>query len=117
LSGSTQQYGIELYAGKPDATGKFVASKVATEDAVKTNLSFNAIAYPNPVVSNATLQITGNTKNLSISISDMSGKKLWQSNSVNATLIKLPTEKYPSGTYLITVSNGTESKTIKLVKQ
>ncbi len=117
LSGSTPQYGIELYAGTVDATGKFVASKTTTEDAVKTSLSFSALLYPNPVVSNAMLQITGNTKNLSISISDMSGKKLWQGSSVNATLIKLPTEKYTSGTYLVTVTNGTESKTIKLIKQ
>ena len=117
LSGSTQQYGIELYAGKPDAAGKFVASKVATEDATKTSLSFNAILYPNPVISNAMLQITGNTKNVSISVTDMNGKKLWQSNNINATLVKLPVEKYTSGTYLITVTNGIESKTIKLVKQ
>ena len=117
LSGSTQQYGIELYAGKPDATGKFVASKVSSEDAIKTSLSFNAILYPNPVVSNAMLQITGNTKNVSVSITDMSGKKLWQSNNINAMLIKLPIEKYASGTYIVTITNGTESKTIKLIKQ
>ena len=117
LSGSTQQYGIELYAGKVNETGKFVASKTASEDATKTSLSFNAILYPSPVVSNAMLQITGNTKNVSVSITDMSGKKLWQSNNINGTLIKLPIEKYTSGTYLVTVTNGIESKTIKLVKQ
>jgi ELWxxDGT repeat protein len=113
----THEYGAELYAGKPDATGKLVASKVATGDAVKTSLSFSAILYPNPVVSNAMLQITGNTKNISVSITDINGKKLWQSSNINATLIKLPTEKYTSGTYLLTVTNGTESKTIKVVKQ
>ena len=47
----------------------------------------------------------------------MSGKKLWQSSNINAMLIRLPTEKYTSGTYIVTVTNGTESKTIKLVKQ
>jgi len=69
------------------------------------------------VASGATLQITGNTKNVSISITDMSGKKLWQSSNINAMLIRLPTEKYTSGTYIVTVTNGTESKTIKLIKQ
>ena len=74
-------------------------------------MSFNAVLYPNPVVSNATLQITGNAKNVSISITDMSGKKLWQSNNSNATLIKLPVEKYAAGVYFVTVTNGKESKT------
>ena len=74
----TQQYGMELYAGKHRCNGKLIVSKVATEDAIKTSLSFNAILYPNPVVSNAMLQITGNTKNVSVSITDMNGKKLWQ---------------------------------------
>jgi ELWxxDGT repeat protein len=113
----TQQYGAELYAGKASNDGKFTASKITSEDAVKTTLSFNAVIYPNPVVSNATLQITGNTKNVSVSVTDMSGKKLLQSNNSNAALVKLPTEKLPAGSYFVTVTNGTESKTIKLVKQ
>ncbi len=117
LSGSTQQYGTELYAGKVDETGKFVASKSTNENAVKTSLPFSAMLYPNPVVSKATLQLTGDTKNISVSVTDMSGKILWQNNTLNATLIKLPIEKYTSGTYFVTVTNGKESKTIKLVKQ
>jgi ELWxxDGT repeat protein len=113
----TFEYGNELYAGKADETGTFVASKTTSEDAVKTNLSFNATLYPNPVASTATLQITGDAKNVSISITDMSGKKIWQSNNSNAKLVKLPTEKYAAGTYIVTVINGTESKTLKLIKQ
>ena len=115
--GYTYTAGYELYAGKLNETGKFVASKVANDDAIKTSLSFNAVVYPNPVVSNATLQITGNAKNVSVSIADISGKKIWQRNNINATLIKLPTEKFTSGTYLVTVTNGKESKMIKLIKQ
>ena len=114
--GYTYTAGYELYAGKLNETGKFVASKVANDDAVKTSLSFNAVVYPNPVASNATLQITGNAKNVSVSIADMSGKIIWQSNS-NAMQIRLPVEKLSSGTYLVTVTNGKESKMIKLVKQ
>ncbi|HEX5152379.1 MAG TPA: ELWxxDGT repeat protein [Parafilimonas sp.] len=113
----TNEYGNELYAGKAEETGTFVASKVANEDATKTSLSFNAVVYPNPVVSSSTLQITGNTKNVSISIADMSGKKIWQSNNINAMNIKLPTEKYAAGVYVLTVTNGKDSKIIKLVKQ
>ena len=63
------------------------------------------------------LQITGNAKNVSVSITNMSGKKLWQSNNSNAVLINLPVEKYVAGIYIVTVTSGTESKTIRLVKQ
>jgi ELWxxDGT repeat protein len=117
FTGYTYAAGVELYEGDADETGRFMASKVAIEDVVKTSLSFNAILYPNPVVSTAMLQITGNAKNVSVSITDMNGKKLWQSDNIHAMLIKLPVEKFTSGTYLITVTNGNESKTIKLVKQ
>ncbi len=115
IAGYTYKYGAELYVGTISETGKFIASK--TNDAVNTTLPFNAVLYPNPVVSNATLQITGNTKNVSLSITDMSGKKIWQSNNSNATIVKLPVEKFSAGTYFVTVTNGMESKTLKLVKQ
>jgi len=113
----TFQYGNELYAGKVNDVGKFVVSKVTAEDAITNTSSFNASIYPNPVTSNAALQISGNTKNIRVTISDINGKKLWQSNNVNGKLVTLPTEKYLPGTYFVTVINGPDSKTIKLVKQ
>ncbi len=114
----TTQYGAELYAGKADKqTGQFVSSRM-TNITDKTSMPFNAVVYPNPGISNITLQITGDLKNdVSVSISDMSGKKLWQINSSKATLIHLPTEKYAAGIYIVTVTSGIENKTIRLVKQ
>ena len=113
----TFKYGNELYAGKANTNGKFAISKITNEDAVKTNLSFQAMIYPNPVMSNATLQISGHAKNIGVSITDINGKKLWQGNVGNTNYIKLPTEKYAPGSYLVTVTNGMENKTLKLVKQ
>jgi ELWxxDGT repeat protein len=116
--GYTSQYGLELYAGTvDDETGKFVASKITNAAASKTTTEFNAVLYPNPVSSNSTLQITGNAKNVSISITDMSGKKIWQSDNSSAKLIKLPVERYAAGVYVVTITNGKENKIIKLVKQ
>ncbi len=117
LSGYTQQYGIELYVGKVNETGKLVVSKTTNEDAVKTSLSFNATLYPNPAINNATLQLTGITNNVSVSVTDINGKTLWQSSINNSKFVRLPTEKYSPGIYFVTVTNGKESKTLKLVKQ
>jgi ELWxxDGT repeat protein len=115
VSGYTHQYGVELYAGKIDETGKFVAAAV-TEDAVKAS-AFNVMLYPNPTVSASVLRLTGDIKNVSVSIVDMSGKKVWQANKINISSVNLPSEKLAAGNYIITVTNGNETKIIKLVKQ
>ena len=119
LSGYTYQYGYELYAGKVnDQTEKFAVSKT-TNIIDQAIMPFSAVLYPNPSVSNATLQITGDIRNdVSVSISDISGKKLWQANNDSKVrFVNLPTEKYAAGIYIVTVTNGTESKTIKMVKR
>lgn len=117
LSGYTYKYGIELFEGKLyDKSEKFVMSKI-TDKTGGTNPSFKAILYPNPSSSNATVQVTGNTKGISVSITDIKGKKLWQSVNSSARIINLPTEKYVAGIYVVTVTSGTESKTITMVKQ
>ncbi|MEP7229746.1 MAG: ELWxxDGT repeat protein [Ginsengibacter sp.] len=116
LSGNNQQYGTELYAGTVEnETEKFVWSKPVNEQ--KTVMHFNAIIYPNPVTANAKLQITGNTKNVFISITDISGRKLWESNSGNTMFVTLPTAKFAAGTYVVTIKSDIGNKTIKLIKQ
>jgi ELWxxDGT repeat protein len=119
--GYSSKLGLELYAGKADEeTRQFVISKT-TDIIDETAKPFKAVVYPNPAISNTTLQITGDIKNdLSISISDMSGKKLWQvdrSISSKVRFVNLPIEKYVPGIYIVTVTSGAESKTIKLIKQ
>lgn len=113
ISGYTQAYGIELYAG--DASNMFAA--VSNQPAMQAIESFNALLYPNPSSSKAVLQLTGNVKNVTVSVTDMNGKKLWQSNNTNAAIITLPVEKFAKGTYIITVSNGKQTRDLKLVKQ
>jgi ELWxxDGT repeat protein len=117
LSGYTEKYGTELYAGKVCEQTKKMEFSRASEEKVKRTNPFNAVLYPNPAMSNTTLQITGNTKNVSVSITDMSGRKLWESNNSNAMFVTLPTEKFAAGTYIVTIKGDMESKTIKLVKQ
>ena len=118
LAGYTYKYGWELYAGKVDADTRMITvSKVVNKEAIKAPSSFNALLYPNPVSANAKLEITGNITNVAISITDINGRQLWQSKDITAKLISLPVEKWAKGTYFVTVSNGTERKIIKLLKQ
>lgn len=80
-------------------------------------VSFDAIVYPNPVKGNATLQWSNMAKNVTITLADIAGKTIWQQQQVSDASMLLPTEKLIAGVYIITISNGKESKTLKLVKE
>ena len=109
--------GMELYVG--DAGSEmFAINKSSVAPAIKSNLpSFSARIYPNPASAKATLEFIGDIKNAAVIITDISGRTVWQSNYNNQSIINLPVEKLTAGTYLVTIKNNTESKTIKLVKQ
>lgn len=116
LYGYTLEYGGELYVGKAaDETKKLLTTRFTKP--TPTANAFNVLLSPNPATTNAKLQITGNVDNVSIALTDMNGKALWQSHNINTSNINLPVEKLASGSYFVTVTNGSESKTIKLVKQ
>lgn len=90
---------------------------VASVDLKTNNTSFNAIAFPNPAHSSATLQLSGSIKDATITITDIAGKQLWQLQHVSDAQVALPIEKFVPGVYMIKVSNGTETRLIKLVKE
>jgi len=93
-------------------------TKVPAEKINELNsIAFTAALYPNPVHDGARLVIAGNVKNISITITNMNGQKLWQSKFTNQSQIKLPTEKLIAGVYIVSVKTATESKTLKLLKE
>jgi len=117
FAGYNYKYGTELYAGKVTANKTTTESgRPITEILSNETPTFNAILYPNPSTSNTSLQLTGDTRQVSVTLSDINGKKLWQSGTIGKSLLTLPTGKLNTGIYLVTIRNGAESKTIKLVK-
>ena len=118
FGGYSPQYGTELYEGNAQGT-TFAASGVSSADMLtqKINTGFDVVLYPNPAHSITTLQIKGDAKNIAVSITDMSGKTILESNYINHTQINLPVEKLSAGMYIVTIKNSTGSKMIKLVKQ
>ena len=65
----------------------------------------------------ALLEIKGNVKNISVTITNINEQMIWQSKYTNQSQIKLPTEKLTASVYIVSVKTGTESKTLKLVKE
>jgi len=116
VSGYTPQYGTELYEGTVDSSiATITMIKVADVKAAPATTSFGAVLYPNPATTVASLQLTGSTQHTAVTISNMSGVQLWKSSNINNSVINLPIEKLAAGTYILTVSNGKESKVMKLV--
>jgi trimeric autotransporter adhesin len=109
--------GQELYTGN---TGNAASATFAATDmfTIKSNTpAFNITLYPNPAHAKATLEITGNTENVMVTIADMTGRIVWQNNYNNPSRIDLPAEKLTAGMYLVTVKRDNDSKTIRLVKE
>lgn len=116
FGGYTKQYGTELYEGDAGAI-TFMAARVTPPIIENTTTRFDALLYPNPARGMAALQIKGDAGNVTVSITDMSGKTVWQNRYTNQTQINLPVEKLSAGMYMITINNSTTSKIIKLVKE
>ncbi len=115
---SAKKYGTELWVGDAGAT-TFTVARVSIPDMVtaKPDKVFEAVLYPNPVKGSASLQIKGNAADISVTVTDMGGKLIWQGSYTNRTQISLPTEKLTAGMYMVTVRSSTGSKNIKLVKE
>jgi hypothetical protein len=85
--------------------------------AVDVPQPLQALLYPNPAINNATLQLTGGRgTNVYITLTSLAGKMLWRGAATTNGAISIPSGQLPAGIYLVTVSNGTETKTFKLVK-
>lgn len=94
--------------------GDTANSKIVT---LNINSKLKASVYPNPVVGNATLQVSGAGKAAMITITNITGKTVWHGIAESDRNMVLPLAGLPAGGYIVTVSNGEETKTIKLLKE
>lgn len=109
--------GTELYVGDAGANTTIAENAANTSSVAKINTTFDFNVYPNPARSSATALIKGSLKNATISITDISGKVMWQINNITQSNIHLPIEKLTAGVYIVTITNGSEIKTQKLIKE
>ena len=101
----------------PPASSAYTNSRtIPAENAEINRKEFIISAAPNPATHSSTLYITS-VKAVSILISDIEGKVLWRKDGVTANSVIMPLQNFASGTYLVTVSNGVEKKTLKLIKE
>ncbi|RAR50468.1 choice-of-anchor D domain-containing protein [Flavobacterium lacus] len=97
-------------AGRPDAVSRM--------DATNVN-EFKAIAYPNPFATSFAIDVkTSNTEPVSLALYDMTGRLLEvkEVKAQDATNYQFG-DRYPSGVYNVTVTQGEETKTVRVIKQ
>jgi ELWxxDGT repeat protein len=114
------KYGTELYEGEINMNNETEDRRQSpvTKTIIKAMAErFDGMVYPNPTQGSAVLHISGYPKEVLVSIRDVTGKLLWQSKYSNPLQVDLPTEKLTAGIYVISITNGLESKVIKLIKQ
>ena len=85
---------------------------------VVTN-EFGALAYPNPFAENFKLDVkTNSEENLSVKVYDMIGKLVESRTIVSSEIETLEVgTNYPSGVYNVIVSQGSNTKTLRVIKR
>ena len=94
-----------------------VVKEVETIKDVPTE--FNAIAYPNPFATSFAIDVrTSNTEAVSLTVYDMAGRLL-EVKEFNASEVANYQfgDRYPSGVYNMIVTQGEETRTVRVVKQ
>ncbi|UPQ80769.1 GEVED domain-containing protein [Flavobacterium azooxidireducens] len=93
---------------------------VKAEETIKDiPTDFKAVAYPNPFANSFAVDVrTSNTEKVSLTVYDMAGRLL-EVKEVNASEVANYQfgDRYPSGVYNMIVTQGEETRTVRVVKQ
>lgn len=79
------------------------------------NDNFSVSIFPNPAKTFALLKVNSFGLPLSVSISSADGKEIWQSKKIISNQINIPVADYEASVYFVTVQNGKEVKTVRLM--
>jgi hypothetical protein len=96
-----------------DFDGQFKYSKIVALNCKDKKLQ-QFSAYPNPVSSELTLEMTGNTETVNVEIMNATGAVVYKGKFKQKTIV--PTAHFASGTYLIRVSNEQTAGFKKMIK-
>ena len=77
---------------------------------------FTVMLSPNPAVSDARLIITGAKNKVLITLTDLAGRKVWQSSGIGKSMLVIPLQGVATGTYMVTVFDGVFTRSLMLVK-
>jgi hypothetical protein len=85
---------------------------------IATEKGFAVSSYPNPSKAGFNIQIDGlSTEKISIRVTDGTGRLVEQRSNIAANRVLKIGDNYRAGMYYIQVTQGTNTKQVKVVKQ
>jgi hypothetical protein len=96
---------------------KSCVSREIAEDQIKSE--FNVVAYPNPYSETFNLSLTTAMEDkVSVMVYDMTGKLIEQRevSPINVSELQVG-DRYPSGIYNVIVTQGSEVKSLRVIKR
>jgi sugar lactone lactonase YvrE len=78
---------------------------------------FNAAVYPNPAISTANVTVSGVSSKVLVTVTDLSGRKIWQTESTSTKQVTIPVSSFTAGIYFVTVKDDKHSKVLRLLKE
>ena len=96
-------------------TAASFTARVASTDAMNSS-GLMATLAPNPATSVSVLRISGTFKPVTVTLSDLTGKMLWKLGNVTGGRIDLPVANLSAAMYIVSVTDGNETRILKLVK-
>lgn len=102
----------------PSGCGNLVSKSVNSYSVNTVNGSLKIQAYPNPSATEFSLVLNGfnNLEKVNVTVTDMMGRVVYQTNGIAKMQFRFGKE-FLSGMYIVNVKQGTESKSIKLIKE
>ncbi|ALM47891.1 hypothetical protein AMR72_02670 [Flavobacterium psychrophilum] len=107
--GTDAEYTFEDIAANHTIVVNFVAKNLGIKDPTLSGIN----VYPNPV--NNILNVV-NSQNYDIEVYNLYGQKVI-TQTAGEELVKIDMSKLPTATYLVKITNGSLTKTIKVIKQ
>ncbi|MGL2966453.1 T9SS type A sorting domain-containing protein [Flavobacterium sp. XGLA_31] len=106
--------GVEVFG-----TAITVWYKDCTPAKAEVKAPFNVVAYPNPYTENFNLSLTtSSVDTVGVAIYDMTGKLIDQRTVRPSEVSDLQVgDRYPSGVYNVVVTQGSEVKTLRVIKR
>jgi hypothetical protein len=114
-----QKWGKTCTLTTPNAARQIETPASTPRLEVEVTNEFTALAYPNPFAENFKLDVTTNSQErLSVRVYDMLGK-LVEDRNVSATDVETLEVgvNYPSGVYNVIVTQGENTKTLRVIKR
>ncbi len=113
----TNSCGVVVYGSAITVHYKDCSAKETVVEEIKS--TFNAVAYPNPYSETFNLSLTTLMEdNVSVMVYDMTGKLIEQReiSPINVSELQVG-DRYPSGIYNVIVTQGSEVKTLRVIKR